>query len=87
MLQPLTFEAKEESEVVFEKESERLSYFYKKHGFVNYSERTWFYYEFKKGVDEFGTFKKRLEAFQGEDRYLARDLYGKARGGIYRVIE
>ena len=46
VLQPLAFGWKDESSEVFEKESERLCRFYKKHGFINYQDDTWVYHEY-----------------------------------------
>jgi GNAT superfamily N-acetyltransferase len=46
VLQPLAFEVKDKGKELFDKESERLCRFYKKHGFENYREKTWVYYEF-----------------------------------------
>jgi len=42
---PFEIEMKEESGEVFDKESERLSGFYKRHGFECYRESTWVYHE------------------------------------------
>ncbi len=44
-LEPLAFELNNEDKELFEKESEQLSCFYEKHGFVKYRVNTWLYHE------------------------------------------